>query len=144
MTRFSTQNMNFDTKIAIVVAEDLAIWQKLNVTAFLTSGIVGTTEGIIGEPYKDGSQRAYLPLCIQPIIVLKTSRGRLQTILNRANSQKVAAAIYIEDMFATGHDAANRATVTNYPSGTLPLVGLAVRGEKKLIDKIVKGAKLHD
>ncbi|MCB9431602.1 MAG: DUF2000 family protein [Ardenticatenaceae bacterium] len=136
--------MNFDTKIAIVVAEDLAIWQKLNVTAFLTSGIVGTTEGIIGEPYKDGSQRAYLPLCIQPIIVLKTSRGRLQTILNRANSQEVAAAIYIEDMFATGHDAANRATVTNYPSGTLPLVGLAVRGEKKLIDKIVKGAKLHD
>jgi hypothetical protein len=27
----------FDTKIAIVVRDDLAIWQKLNVTAFLTS-----------------------------------------------------------------------------------------------------------
>ena len=135
--------MNFDTKIAIVVAEDLAIWQKLNVTAFLTSGIVGTTEGIIGEPYKDGSQRAYLPLCIQPIIVLKTSRGRLQTILNRANSQKVAAAIYIEDMFATGHDAANRAAVKHYATDELALVGLALRDDRKVVDKITKGAKMH-
>jgi hypothetical protein len=35
----------FDTKIAIVVREDLATWQKLNVTAFLTSGVVGAAEG---------------------------------------------------------------------------------------------------
>src|SRR5215831_6725871 len=27
--------MRFDTKIAIAVREDLAVWQKLNVTAFL-------------------------------------------------------------------------------------------------------------
>lgn len=136
--------MNFDTKIAIVVAEDLAVWQKLNVTAFLTSGVVGATEGIMGEDYQDGSQKTYLPLCIQPMIVLKTTRVRLQTILNRANSRGVAAAIYIEDMFATGHDAANRETVTQYPSDGMPLVGLAIRAEKKTVDKIVKGAKLHD
>jgi hypothetical protein len=35
--------MTFDTKIAIVVRDDLAVWQKLNVTAFLTSGIVGAS-----------------------------------------------------------------------------------------------------
>ena len=39
----------FDTKIAIVLREDLAVWQKLNVTAFLTSGIVGSNEGLIGD-----------------------------------------------------------------------------------------------
>ncbi len=38
----------FDTKIAIVVREDLATWQKLNVTAFLTSGVVDATEGLSG------------------------------------------------------------------------------------------------
>ncbi|MFL5280841.1 MAG: DUF2000 family protein [Rhodopila sp.] len=42
----------FDTKIAIVVREDLAIWQKLNVTAFLTSGIIGANEGLLGERYQ--------------------------------------------------------------------------------------------
>ena len=30
----------FDTKIAIVIRDDLAPWQELNVTAFLTSGIL--------------------------------------------------------------------------------------------------------
>ena len=43
----------FDTKIAIVVRDDLATWQKLNVTAFLTSGIVGASPDIIGEAYRD-------------------------------------------------------------------------------------------
>ena len=43
----------FDTKIASVVRDDLAVWQKLNVTAFLTSGIVGATDGLLGEPYED-------------------------------------------------------------------------------------------
>jgi hypothetical protein len=42
----------FDTKIAIVVREDLVTWQKLNVTVFLTSGIIGANEGLLGEPYR--------------------------------------------------------------------------------------------
>jgi hypothetical protein len=136
--------MNFDTKIAIILDEDLPVWQKLNVTAFLTSGIIGATEDIIGEAYHDASDQTYLPLCIQPVIVMKTSRNRLKTILNRANSRDIPASIYIEDMFTTGHDADNRETVTRYATADLPLVGIAVRGEKKEIDKVVKGAKLHD
>ncbi len=53
--------MQFDTKIAVVVREDLQTWQKLNITAFTVSGIAGTVEGIIGEPYEDGSGNQYLP-----------------------------------------------------------------------------------
>jgi hypothetical protein len=34
--------MQFDTKIAVVLREDLAVWQKANVTAFLVSGIAGS------------------------------------------------------------------------------------------------------
>ena len=47
--------MIFSTKIAIVLLDELEIWQKLNVTAFLTSGIIGKFPDLIGEPYKDGS-----------------------------------------------------------------------------------------
>jgi hypothetical protein len=32
--------IRFDTKIAVLVREDLETWQRLNVTAFLVSGIV--------------------------------------------------------------------------------------------------------
>jgi hypothetical protein len=31
--------MQFDTKIALIIRNDLAAWQKLNVAAFLASGI---------------------------------------------------------------------------------------------------------
>ncbi|MDJ0755381.1 MAG: DUF2000 family protein [Ardenticatenaceae bacterium] len=136
--------MEFSTKIAIVVADELATWQKLNVVAFLTSGIMGQSENLLGELYEDGSEKNYAALCIQPMVVLKAPREKLSTFLGRAERREVSAAIYIEDMFATGHDAANRATVTRYETADLPLVGLAVRAERKAVDKIFKGAKLHE
>ena len=43
----------FDTKIAIIIRDDLATWQKLNVTAFLMSGITGANPGIVGKTYQD-------------------------------------------------------------------------------------------
>ncbi len=60
--------MVFDTKIAIVLREDLPVWQKLNVTAFLTSGIVAQFPEIIGEPYRDRAGNLYNPMSVQPVI----------------------------------------------------------------------------
>jgi hypothetical protein len=40
----------FETKVAIVVLEDLPVWQKLNVTAFLATGIAGAAPEAMGEP----------------------------------------------------------------------------------------------
>jgi hypothetical protein len=133
----------FDTKIAIVVREDLATWQKLNVTAFLTSGIVGANAGLIGEPYEDAEGNFYSPLVIQPVIVLSADGDALRAIYRRAMERGARLSLYIEDMFATGHDAANRATVKQYRPDEMKLVGLALREDKKIVDKIVKGAKMH-
>jgi hypothetical protein len=133
----------FDTKIAIVVRDDLLTWQKLNVTAFLTSGIVGTSADLIGEPYEDGSGNRYSPLIRQPIIVLNANRETLVSVHRRILERQIPAAIYIEEMFSTGHDAANRAAVRQVPAGNLNIVGLAIREDKKVVDKVTKGAKLH-
>ena len=92
----------FDTKIAIVVRDDLATWQKLNVTAFLMSGIVGASPEIIGEVYLDAEKNAYHPLCVQPIIVLSANREALRAIHGRALERKVPHGLYIEEMFSTG------------------------------------------
>jgi hypothetical protein len=133
----------FDTKIAIVVREDLATWQKLNVTAFLTSGIIAANAGLIGEPYEDADGNFYNPLVIQPVIVLSADGDALRAIYRRAMERGARLSLYIEDMFATGHDAANRATVKQYRPDEMKLVGLALREDKKIVDKIVKGAKMH-
>lgn len=84
----------FDTKIAIVVREDLAVWQKLNITAFLTSGIVGASEGLLGEPYEDAAGNTYNPLAIQPMIVLGADSDTVRAIYRRAMERGVRLSLY--------------------------------------------------
>jgi hypothetical protein len=133
----------FDTKIAIVIRDDLAPWQELNVTAFLTSGIVGATQGLLGEPYEDAAGNKYNPLVIQPVIVLSAGAEAIRTIYRRGMERGVRLSLYIEEMFATDHDEANRAAVKQHLPETLNIVGLALRDDKKLVDKITKGARMH-
>ena len=133
----------FDTKIAIVLRDDLAVWQKLNVTAFLTSGIIGATEGLLGAPYEDAAGNTYHPLAIQPMIVLSADADTVGAIYRRAMERRVRLSLYIEDMFKTGHDAANRETVKRCRPEEMNVVGLALREDKKVVDKITKGARMH-
>lgn len=133
----------FDTKIAIVVREDLAVWQKLNVTAFLASGVVGAEPGLIGERYEDAAGNGYNPLAVQPMIVLSADAGTLKAIHRRALERGARLSLYIEDMFGTGHDAANRAAVKRYGPEQMSVVGLALREDRKVVDKITKGSKMH-
>ncbi len=74
----------FDTKIAIVLRNDLASWQALNVTAFLTSGIVAQSPEVIGEPYRDRAGNIYNPLSIQPVIVLAADQATISSIHRRS------------------------------------------------------------
>ena len=60
--------MRFDTKLAIVVRNDLPTWQKLNVTAFLAGAVAAGSDEVIGEPYEDGSGRKYLAMFGQPVL----------------------------------------------------------------------------
>jgi hypothetical protein len=133
----------FDTKIALVVRDDLADWQKLNVTAFLTSGIVGAHDGVLGEPYEDAAGNRYNPLAVQPIIVLSADAATLRTIYRRAMERGARLSLYIEDMFRTGHDAANRAAVRQYAPDAMNVVGLGLRDERRTVDRITKGARMH-
>ncbi len=45
--------MQFETKLAVILRDDLAVWQKTNVTAFLVSGIAATAEGVVGAPHRE-------------------------------------------------------------------------------------------
>jgi len=135
--------MQFDTKIALVIRTDLEAWQKLNVAAFLTSGIAAAFPECVGAPYRDGSGTPYHALIGQPILIYGADRAALTRALERALARDVKPAIYTEDMFTTTHDAANRAAVAAVNRADLNLVGLAIRAERKVVDKIVDGLKFH-
>lgn len=135
--------MRYNTKIAIVVRDDLATWQKLNVASFLAGGLAGATPELAGEPYRDASGRFYGPLIRQPVLIFAASAAELTNVLQRAQQRGVRPHLYTKDLFATGNDIDNRAAVAAVATDALDLVGLGLHAERKEIDKITKGLKLH-
>lgn len=135
----------FDTKVVVVLRDDLPAWQKLNVTAFLMSGIAVSTSDLTGDPYRDADGTVYLPMLRQPVLVMTADAELLSTARSKAVAREdTSIAIYTRDLFGTGHDEANRAAVEAVAALDLDLVGIALRGPRNAVDRIVKGARLHD
>ena len=134
---------SFDTKIAVLLRDDLASWQRLNVTAFLVSGIAHVTPELMGEPYADADGTQYLPMFGQPVMVFSGTADVLTAAHARALGRGLRFSIFTDELFHTGNDADNRAAVAKVGRDDLDLVGLAVHGPRNAVDKIVKGARMH-
>ena len=138
-----SEPIRFDTKIAVVLRDDLEVWQRLNVTSFLVSGIGPGNPEVIGEPYADADATEYLPMFRQPVLVFEASKEILAKCHERAVGRGVAIAVFTADLFTTGNDRDNRAAVRAVARASLDLVGMAVYGPRGAVDKIVKGARMH-
>jgi len=134
--------MEFDTKIKIVLRNDLEPWQELNVTAFLMSGIAGTQD-IVGQPYQDKNNVQYLPMSQQPILIHSATGEQLKELLQKALTKDVVLSIYTEELFKTYNDDDNRAMVAQFATDELNLVGIGIRGKKNHVDRLLKGFELH-
>ena len=64
-------------------------------------------------------------------------------VIHQALERGVTTSLYIEEMFSTGHDAANRAVFAEFGPEDANIVGIALRGDRKMVDKITKGAKMY-
>ncbi|XBS71562.1 DUF2000 domain-containing protein [Acerihabitans sp. KWT182] len=135
--------MTFDTKIAYIVRDDLPLWQRLNVVAFLATGIASAAPEIMGKPYIDSLGRVYGNMSGQPMLIFAADLDKLQTVHRKALEREVMIIPYIHAMFSTGHDEANREVFMAADANNLDLVGLGIRGPKKAVDKIIKGLSLH-
>ncbi|MFF3909494.1 DUF2000 family protein [Streptomyces sp. NPDC001848] len=139
----SEQPIRFDTKIAVLLREDLEAWQRLNVTAFLVSGLGTTAPEVVGEPYEDADGVPYLPMFRQPVLVFEGTKETLTSAHRRILSRALPRAVFTSDLFTTGHDDANRKAVRAVRTDQLDLVGLAVYGPRNAVDKVLKGARMH-
>ncbi|WP_079001022.1 DUF2000 domain-containing protein [Streptomyces sp. AS58] len=138
-----TAPVRFDTKIAVLLREDLETWQRLNVTAFLVSGLGATVPEVIGETYEDADGVPCLPMFRQPVLVFEGSKEILTAAHARVLSRALPRAVFTSDLFSTGNDRDNRAAVRAVPTAELDLVGLAVYGPRNAVDKALKGARMH-
>jgi hypothetical protein len=135
--------VRFDTKIAVLLREELAVWLGLNVTAFLVSGLGTVAVEVVGEPYADADGTAYLPMFRQPVLVFEGTAGTLAAAHSRAVARALPAAVFTSELFGTGNDRDNRAAVRAVPAERLDLVGLAVYGPRNAVDKVLRGARMH-
>lgn len=142
MTDFD-EPVRFDTKIAILLRDDLAAWQRINATAFLASGIAAAAGELIGEPYEDADGTPYLAMFRQPTMVFEGDKEDLADAHARAVGRGMAVAVFTGDLFATGNDRDNRAAVRAVPREHLDLVAIAVHGPRNGVDKVMKGTRKH-
>lgn len=133
----------FDTKVVIVLRDDLAPWQRVNAAAFLSSGVAAAFPQIIGETYADADGNTYLPMLGQPVFVLEADKETIGEIHQRAVRRDIATAVFTADLFSTGNDEDNRAAVAAVGAADLDLVGVAVHAPRNVADRIVKGAARH-
>lgn len=132
-----------DTRTAVLVRDDLASWQRLNVTAFLLSGVTAAHPELVGAPYADADGTGYLALLGQPVRVFEGDAATLRAARQRAVARGLSTALFTAEMFTTGDDDANRAVVAAVAGADLDVVGLAVHGPKNSVDKVLKGAHAH-
>jgi hypothetical protein len=132
-----------EPKIAVVVRDDLAAWQALNVTAFLVSGVGSCHPDLVGEPYLDGSGRTYLPMFRLPVLVFATDAAGMARAFARATARRLDIAVYTDDLFATDNDHDNRAAVAPVATDDLKLAGFALTGPRRDVDKALDKVRLH-
>ncbi|MGC4866321.1 DUF2000 family protein [Micromonospora sp. DT53] len=138
-----TEPIRFPTKIAVLLRNDLASWQRLNVTAFLVSGIAHALPELLGEEYRDADGTRYLAMFGQPVLVFAGDRAALVGAHSRALTRGLRLAVFTSELFATGNDRDNRAAVEAAGREKLDLVGLALHAPRNVVDKVLKGASMH-
>jgi hypothetical protein len=135
--------MHADRKLAVAVRSDLADWQKLNVTAFVVSGIGRTHPDLVGEDYVDATGARYLPMFVHPVLVYAGDGPGITRAFRRATGRGLEVAVYTDDLFATGNDVDNRAAVAKVATDDLVLAGFGVVGDRREVDKVFDKLKFH-
>jgi hypothetical protein len=132
-----------DWKIAVAVRDDLETWQKVNLTAFVVSGLGSENPGLMGEPYVDGSGRTEPAKFGIPVLVYAGDRDGVRRAFLRAVSRELSISVYTDELFTTGNDVDNRAAIVSVPTEDLLVAGFAVAEERKQVDKVFDKLKFH-
>lgn len=134
----------YNNKIALVIKNDLAGWQKLNVAAFLAGSVAIQFPDTHGKEFINASGSVYLPFIKHPILIYKADTdAEIKRAFNRAKERGLATGIYTEPLFATKNEEQNHLEIAKATDDNQALVGIAVYGEAKKVAKALEGLKFH-
>jgi hypothetical protein len=134
----------YDNKIALVIKNDLQNWQKLNIASFLASSIAIKFPDTHGKEFINASGSSYLPFIKHPIIIYKAeSEAEIKRAFNRAKERELYIGIYTEALFKTRNEDENHIEIAKCTDEDQVLVGIAIYGENKMVNKALDGLKFH-
>jgi hypothetical protein len=134
----------YDKKIAIVIKNDLAGWQKLNVAAFLASAVAIQFPETHGKAFTNASRSTYLPFIKHPILIYKADTDdQLKRAFQRAKEREIRIGIYTTPLFSTKNEEGNHIEIAKYTDEEQDLAGIILYGENKKVDKAIDGLKFH-
>lgn len=135
----------YEKKVAIVIKNDLLVWQKLNVVSFLASSIAIQFPETHGENLVTADKVKFLPFLKHPILVYKAdTTEKLKRVFQRSRDRELAIGIYTKSLFDTRSGDENIIEISSHAADNLDLVGIIVYGENKKVDKALDGLKFHD
>jgi len=134
----------YDNKIVLIIKNDLATWQKLNVASFLASSVAIEFPETHGKSFINASNSEYLPFIKHPILIYGADTNEaISRAFNRAKERELNIGIYTEPLFATKNEDENHIEISKFTDGNQVLVGLAIYGDIKNVNKAIDGLKLH-
>lgn len=134
----------YDSKIALVIRQDLETWQKLNVAAFLASSVAIQYPQTHGQAFVNASGSTYLPFMKHPILIYGAdNEAQLKRAFKRARERELAIGIYTKPLFSTKNEEENLAEIARYADEDQDLVGLVMYGENRKVDKALDGLRFH-
>ena len=134
----------YDKKIAIVIKDDLLLWQKLNVTAFLAGSVAIQFEETHGKAFVNASGTTYLPFIKHPILIYKAdTKEQLKRAFGRAKERALNIGIYTYPLLSTKNEEGNHIEIAKFTDDEQELAGIIIYGENKKADKALDGLKFH-
>ena len=134
----------YENKIVLVIKNDLQSWQKLNVASFLASSIAIKFPETHGHEFVNASNSTYSPFIKHPILIYKAENDdEIKRAFNRAKDRELHIGIYTEPLFATKNEEENLIEIAKYTDENQVLVGIAIYGEIKKVNKAIDGLKFH-
>ncbi|CAI8871737.1 DUF2000 family protein [Chryseobacterium sp. IT-36CA2] len=135
----------YDKKVAIVIKDDLLLWQKLNVVSFLAGSIAIKFPETHGEKFVTADQKEFLPFIKHPTLIYKADdTEKLQRAFRRSRDRELTIGIYTQQLFDTRSGEENVLEIAKHTADNLDLVGIIMYGDNKKVDKALDGLKFHE
>jgi len=124
-------------KIAIILDANLPIGLKANTAAVLSLTLGNKIEGLIGRDVYDASGSLHEALTQYPLPILSATEDKLQEIYHQAIILRdTLLVVDLTDIAQTTHNYDEyEEKMKNQNIGTLQFRGIALAGDKKLVNK---------